>query len=99
MPGSGGYLGAEIVFACRHEGALRLDDVLARRTRTMIETRDRGLAAAPHAAGLMAAELGWSQARTAAEVARYRELVAAELAGEAQPDDLGAYQARAQRPR
>jgi len=96
LPGSGGYLGAEIVFACSHEGALRLDDVLARRTRTMIETRDRGLAAAPHAAGLMAAELGWSQARTAAEVARYRELVAAELAGEAQPDDRGAYQAKAQ---
>ncbi len=65
----------------------------------MIETRDRGLAAAPRAAELMAAELGWSQARTAAEVARYRELVAADLAGEAQPDDLGAYQARAQRPR
>ncbi len=98
VPGTGGYLGAEIVFACSHEGALRLDDVLARRTRTMIETRDRGLAAAPHAAGLMAAELGWSQARTAAEVARYRDLAAAELAGEAQPDDLGAYRAKAQLP-
>ena len=98
VPGSGGYLGAEVVFACSHEGALRLDDVLARRTRTMIETRDRGLAAAPHAADLMAAELGWRQARTAAEVARYRELVAADLAGEAQPDDLGAYQARLSGP-
>ena len=96
VPGSGGYLGAEVVFACSHEGALRLDDVLARRTRTMIETRDRGLAAAPQAAELMAAELGWSQDRTAAEVARYRGLVAADLAGEAQPDDRGAYQAKMQ---
>ncbi len=47
---------------------------------------------------VLAAELGWSEARTAAEVTRYRELVAAELAGEAQPDDLGAYQARAGTP-
>ena len=96
VPGSGGYLGAEVVFACSHEGALRLDDVLARRTRTMIETRDRGLAAAPQAAELMAAELGWSPDRAAAEVARYRRLVAADLAGEAQPDDRGAYQAKMQ---
>ena len=95
VPGSGGYLGAEIVYACSHEGALRLDDVLARRTRTTIETRDRGLAAAPHAAALMAAQCGWDEDRADAEVARYRELIGAELAGEAQPDDLGAYQAKA----
>jgi glycerol-3-phosphate dehydrogenase len=94
IPGSGGYLGAEIVYACTHEGAVRLDDVLARRTRITIETRDRGWEAAPRAAALMASELGWSEARSIAEVARYREMVAAELAGEAQPDDLGAYQAR-----
>jgi glycerol-3-phosphate dehydrogenase len=94
IPGSGGYLGAEIVYACTHEGALRLDDVLARRTRITIETRDRGCEAAPRAAALMASELGWSAARSIAEVARYGQMVAAELAGEAQPDDLGAYQAR-----
>jgi len=98
IPGSGGYLGAEIVFACTHEGAVRLDDVLARRTRTTIETRDRGQEAAPHAAGLMAPELGWTEARTAAEIARYRALVAADLAGEAQPDDLSAYRAKAATP-
>ena len=39
--GSGGYLAAEIVYACTHEGAVRLDDVLARRTRIAIEMRDR----------------------------------------------------------
>ncbi|HXP21873.1 MAG TPA: glycerol-3-phosphate dehydrogenase/oxidase [Streptosporangiaceae bacterium] len=94
VPGSGGYLAVEIVYACRSEGAVRLDDVLARRTRIAIEVRDRGAEAAPHAAGLMAAELGWDAARTAAEIKRYGEDIAAQLAGESEPDDLLAYQAR-----
>ncbi|HEX9034221.1 MAG TPA: glycerol-3-phosphate dehydrogenase/oxidase [Streptosporangiaceae bacterium] len=93
VPGSGGYLGAEIVYACTHEGALRLDDVLSRRTRITIETRDRGLGAAPHAAVLMAPELGWDEIRTAAEVTRYQEMIAADLAAEAMPDDRSAYEA------
>jgi glycerol-3-phosphate dehydrogenase len=92
--GSGGYLGAEIVYACSHEGAARLDDVLARRTRIAMETRDRGLAAASQAAALMAAELGWDDARTSREVAQYGQAVAAELAAEREPDDQLAYQAR-----
>jgi glycerol-3-phosphate dehydrogenase len=93
VPGAGGYLAAEVVYACTHEGAVRLDDVLARRTRTAIEVRDRGLAAAPHAAALMAPELGWDAARTGQEVTRFRDGVAADLAGQAEPDDLGAYRA------
>jgi glycerol-3-phosphate dehydrogenase len=95
LPGAGGYLGAEVVFACTHEGAVRLDDVLSRRTRITIETRDRGAAAAPRAAALMAPELGWDEARTAAELARYLELIAADLRAESMPDDLAAYQVRA----
>ena len=80
VPGSGGYLGAEVVYACTHEGAVRLDDVLSRRTRITIETRDRGAAAAPHAAALMAPELGWDAARTAGrDRALSRELIAADL--------------------
>jgi glycerol-3-phosphate dehydrogenase len=93
LDGSGGYLAAEVVYACSHEGAVRLDDVLARRTRTAIEVRDRGLAAAPHAAALMAPVLGWDQARTGQEIARYRDAVAADLAGQGEPDDARAYQA------
>jgi len=95
VDGAGGYLAAEIVYACTHEGAVRLDDVLARRTRAAIEVRDRGLAAAPHAAALMAPELGWDAARTGQEVARFRDAVAADLAGQAEPDDLRAYRAHA----
>jgi glycerol-3-phosphate dehydrogenase len=98
VEGAGGYLAAEVVYACTHEGAVRLDDVLARRTRTAIEVRDRGLAAAPHAAALMAAELGWNEARTGQEIARYRDAVAADLAGQAEPDDARAHQAHAAVP-
>jgi glycerol-3-phosphate dehydrogenase len=44
---------------------------------------------------LMAAELGWDDARTRREVAQYGQAVAAELAAQAEPDDRLAYQARA----
>jgi glycerol-3-phosphate dehydrogenase len=93
LPGSAGYLGAEVVYACSHEGALHLDDVLARRTRAAIETRDRGLEAAPHAAALMAAELGWGPEEAEKELARYRSVAAGQLAAEAADDDAGAYRA------
>ena len=93
VPGAGPYLGAEIVYACTHEGAVHLDDVLSRRTRARIEVRDRGAAAAPHAAALMAREFGWDDARTATEIAGYLRMIAADLAAEAMPDDLTAYAA------
>ena len=91
--GGSGYLAAEIVYACTHEGAVRLDDALTRRTRIAIETRDRGLAAAGPAAALMAAELGWDDARTSREVAQYGQVIAAERAAQGEPDDRLAYQA------
>ena len=53
LPGADDYLGAEVVYAATHEGALHLDDVLARRTRISIEAWDRGVSAAPVAAKLM----------------------------------------------
>jgi glycerol-3-phosphate dehydrogenase len=98
ITGAGGYVGAEIVYACTHEGAMHLDDALARRTRTAIETRDRGLGAAPEAAALMAAELGWSQDRTDLELAGYSEAVGAQLAGEAAANDAAAYDALSRIP-
>ena len=93
VPGAGPYLGAEIVYACSHEGAVHLDDVLSRRTRIRIEVRDRGAGAARHAGELMAAELGWDQARKAGEIDSYLDMVAADLAAEAMPDDLSAFEA------
>ncbi len=95
LRGAAGYLRAEVVYACTHEGALHLDDVLARRTRVAIEVSDRGIAAAEEACALMAAVLGWDPDRAAQELAGYIGWVAAQRAGEAEPDDEAAYHALA----
>lgn len=42
LDGGEGHLAAEVVYAATHEGALRLEDVLARRTRLAITSADRG---------------------------------------------------------
>lgn len=93
LAGAGEYLRAEVVYACTHEGALHLEDVLARRTRVAIEVRDRGVAAAADACDLMAVELGWSPGRRDRELSSYLAWVAAQLASEAAPDDESAYRA------
>jgi glycerol-3-phosphate dehydrogenase len=90
LEGAHEYLGAEIVYACTHEGALRLEDVLARRTRISFETRDRGVVCAPAVTGLMAGALGWDAARSSAELAAWRRRIAAELEAEQLPDDASA---------
>jgi len=64
-------LRAEVVWACRAELALTLEDTLARRTHLAIEDRSRGLNAAQDAASLMATELGWSEAERARQIAAY----------------------------
>ncbi len=86
----------EVTYACTHEGALHLDDVLERRTRLALTAPDRGLAAAEPAAAAMADALGWSPQRTRHEVDAYRARVAAARAAEAERDDdaaLAAYRA------
>ncbi len=88
------YLRAEIAFAALAEGALHLDDVLTRRTRISIETRDRGVQAAKAAALIVAPILGWDAATAAAEVDHYRARVEAELDSQSQPDDSTADAAR-----
>jgi glycerol-3-phosphate dehydrogenase len=98
LAGTEDYLAAEVVYAVTHEGARHLDDVLTRRTRISIETFDRGVTAAPVAAGLMAAELGWDEARTAAEVDHYLRRVEAERQSQLKPTDQEADQARVSAP-
>lgn len=51
-------IGAQVVWAVRHEMARTLDDVLARRTRALFLNAQAALAVAPAVARLMAAELG-----------------------------------------
>jgi glycerol-3-phosphate dehydrogenase len=62
------HLEAEVAWAARHELALSLDDVLARRMRLVHELRDRGASIAPRVAAIMGAELGWDTSRQEAEV-------------------------------
>ncbi|WP_166868874.1 glycerol-3-phosphate dehydrogenase/oxidase [Salinibacterium sp. ZJ70] len=94
LPGTEDYLAAEVVYAASHEGALHLDDVLARRTRMSIEAWDRGVSAAPVAARLMAEVLGWDEARIVREVELYLERVVAERASQLEPNDASAERVR-----
>jgi glycerol-3-phosphate dehydrogenase len=98
LPGADDYIQAEIVYAASHEGALHLEDVLARRTRISIEAWDRGVSAAPVAARLMADVLGWDDERIDSEVSHYLKRVAAERASQEMPDDESADRARREAP-
>ncbi|MDI2098630.1 glycerol-3-phosphate dehydrogenase/oxidase [Ruicaihuangia caeni] len=98
LPGADDYLQAEVVYAATHEGALHLDDVLARRTHVSIEAWDRGVSAAPIAARLMGETLGWDAARIDREIEHYLKRVAAERASQEQPDDESADRVRLSAP-
>lgn len=90
IPGAESYPAAEAVYACTHQGALTLDDILGRRTRIAIEVADRGRTAAAAVVSLVAPVLGWSETRGAEELESYRRLRDAEQAGESAGDDAGA---------
>jgi glycerol-3-phosphate dehydrogenase len=94
LPGADDYLRVEARYAASHEGALHLDDVLARRTRVSIESWDRGIAAAGAAAELMAEVLGWDDDTRAREVEHYEARVSAERESQKMPDDRTADAAR-----
>jgi len=94
LTGADDYLRAEVVYACRAEGARHLEDVLARRTRISIETFDRGTACMEEAAELMAAQLGWDGDQVKREVEYYAKWIEAERDSQLQPDDRTADAAR-----
>lgn len=94
LPGAEDYLRAEVVYAASHEGAIHLEDVLARRTRISFETFDRGVGSARPAAELMAETLGWDAGRLEREIAHYTAQIAAERESQLQPDDQSADAAR-----
>ena len=72
------YLEAEVAWAIEQELALSLDDILARRLRLAIETRDHGASVATRVAAIVGATLGWDAERQAAEVATYTVAAAKE---------------------
>jgi glycerol-3-phosphate dehydrogenase len=98
LPGADDYIEAEVVYAATHEGALHLEDVLARRTRISIEAWDRGVSAAPVAAKLMGNVLGWDSERVDREVSNYLKRVQAERESQLQPDDESADRVRLEAP-
>jgi glycerol-3-phosphate dehydrogenase len=88
LAGADDYLRAEVVYACTHEGAWQLGDVLARRTHISIETPDRGTVAARETAELMAQPLRWTADQVEREIEHYRSRIDAERAAqEADTDD------------
>ena len=68
-------LAAEAVYTARSEMAIRLTDLLCRRTRLALTNREAGLGVGSRAAELMAAELVWGQAKTKIEVETHRAAV------------------------
>ena len=74
------YLRAEAIFAVRYEMATTVDDILSRRTRARLETRDVSADAAAAVAALIGPELGWDDAEQARQVADYRARIDEELA-------------------
>lgn len=92
------YLKVEVAYAAVAEGALHLEDVLARRTRISIEYAHRGVNCAHEVAEVMAAVLGWDDTYIEAEVANYTARVEAEILSQEQPDDASADALRASAP-
>ena len=76
------YLRAEIRYAVSHERALTIADVLMRRTRIALESADRGRAAAPVVAEIMARVLMWDDARREEEIAIYLSEIDRAIAAE-----------------
>jgi glycerol-3-phosphate dehydrogenase len=60
-----------VLRAVRHESARHLDDVLSRRSRSLLLDARATLVVAPAVADLMAAELGWDPARRERELADF----------------------------
>jgi glycerol-3-phosphate dehydrogenase len=65
------YLEAEIAWAVEREGALSLDDLLARRVRLAHVLRDRGGAIAPRVAAVAGDLLGWDAAARTASIGAF----------------------------
>jgi len=80
------YTGAEVVYAVRAEMARGVEDVLARRTRALIQDGRGAAAAAPAVARLLAPELGWTDEQAAVEASRFAQAALEDLRLAGLPD-------------
>ena len=92
------YLKVEAFYAAAAEGALHLEDILARRMRISIEYPHRGVDCAREVAEVVAPVLGWSAEDVDREVNTYIARVDAEVRSQQQPDDESADALRAAAP-
>ena len=92
------YLKVEAAYAAAAEGALHLEDILARRMRISIEYPHRGVDCAREVAEIVAPVLNWSADDVDREVETYRARVDAEVRSQTQPDDESADALRAAAP-
>lgn len=92
------YLKVEAVYAVAAEGALHLEDILARRMRISIEYPHRGVNCAREVAEVVAPVLGWGPEDIDREVSTYLARVEAEVQSQTQPDDESADALRAAAP-
>ena len=67
-------IGAEAVWAVRHEMAQTLDDVLARRTRSLLLNAAAAMDVAPRVAALMARELGQDRLWEERQIIAFRRM-------------------------
>lgn len=65
------YVGADLVYAVKHEMAKTLSDLLIRRTHLAFETRDHGQSIAARAADIVAPLLGWDETTKRARISKY----------------------------
>lgn len=70
------YIGVEVVWAARHEMARTVEDVLARRTRSLLLDARASMEAAPKVAGWLARELARDEKWEREQIESYRELAA-----------------------
>ncbi len=68
------YTGAEILLGVREEMARSLEDLLCRRTRSILLDARAAIEAAPRAAAIAAEALGWDERRVAAEIEAFTRL-------------------------
>ena len=73
------YIGAEAVYAAREEMACTLDDVLARRTRSLIQRAHATMDAAAAVATLIAPDMHWDEAEARQQATRFVDACQKEL--------------------
>ena len=81
------YIAAEVVHAVTHEGARTLDDIVTRRLRIRMESRDVLERVLGEFAALAGESLGWSAAERKRQIADVTKSLEAERAAEAASDD------------